>query len=70
MIQEAGNKLEIVEFSKVEVIKQLENLKVDKSPGIENLHPKLLCKRRTEVREALANLFVKSFESGSIPRDW
>ena len=53
-----------------EIIKKLENLKIDKSLDIDNLRPKLLYEARTEIGEALANLFVKSFESGSTPRNW
>ena len=46
----------------------MKHRKIDKS--IDNRLPKLLYETLTEIGEALANLFVESFKSGSIPRDW
>ena len=60
----------MIEFTKEDVIKQLEKLQVDKSPGVDDIHPNLLYEARIEIGEALANLFKKSINSGELPRDW
>ena len=69
-IKEEKLKLDEIQFTKEEVIKQLEKLQVDKIPGVDKIHPKLLHETRAEIGEALANLFKKSFNSGELPRDW
>ena len=51
-----------------DVIKQLEKLQVDKSPGVDGIH--LLYETRIEIGEALANLLKKSINSGELLRDW
>ena len=69
-IKEKEVKLGVIEFTKENVIKQLEKLYVGESPGADGIHPKLLCEARREIGEALANLFKKSIYSGELSRDW
>ena len=52
------------------VVKMLENLKEDKTPGIDELHPKFLKDVRREVGAFLSEIFNESIKSGVIPRDW
>ena len=53
-----------------EVVGKLENLKVDKSPGGDNIHPKLLYELRGELAEPIAKLYNFSLSTGEVPTDW
>ena len=59
-----------VYISEEVVVKMLENLKEDKTPGIDELHPKFLKEVRHEVGAFLSEIFNESIKSGVIPRDW
>ena len=53
-----------------EVLGKLEKLKVDKSPGGDNIHPKLLYELRGVLAEPIAKLYNYSLSTGMIPTDW
>ena len=56
---------------KVEEVEQiLSNLKPDKSPGPDNLSPRLLKEMAKEIAIPLTIIFKKSLESKQIPSDW
>ena len=52
------------------VLQKLRNLKDDKSPGPDSIHPMLLKSCAGAVAEPLSCIFKASFESGVIPQDW
>src|SRR5688572_23844691 len=52
------------------VVEMLGNLKEDKSPGIDEIHPKFLKEVRHEVGDSLSGLFNESSKTGVVPRDW
>ena len=52
------------------VVEMLNNLKEDKTPGADELHPKFLKEVRHEVGAILADMFNESLTSGVVPRDW
>ena len=52
------------------VLEVLTQLKTDKSPGIDGLHPKFLYEVRNEISEAITRIFNGSIKSGVVPRDW
>jgi hypothetical protein len=45
------------------VLKHLAKLKVDKSPGLDKLHPRLLVEVRNEIKKPLSILFNQSINS-------
>ena len=45
-------------------------MKIDKSPGGDNIHPKLLFELRVVLAEPIAKLFNKSLSTGEVPTDW
>ena len=67
-IKEEEVKLDVIEFTKEDVIKQPEKLQVDKCTGVDGIHQKLLYETRIEIGEA--NLFKKFINSGELPMDW
>jgi len=50
------HKLRDVTFTKKRVIKELEKLRTDKSPGIDAMHPKIIKELREELVEVLAEI--------------
>jgi ribonucleases P/MRP protein subunit RPP40 len=45
-------------------------LKVDKCPGLDGIHPKMLYELRKEIAGPLAKLYNTSLDSGIVPGDW
>ncbi len=62
--------LDEIEFTREEVMKKLQKLKIDKSPGPDSVHPRLLREVAEEISPALACIFNSSLKSGSLPDDW
>ena len=52
------------------IAKKLLKLGVDKSPGIDELHPKFLKEIRFEISEPLSHIFNNSLNMGEVPRNW
>ncbi len=57
-------------FTPCLVHKELSTLDTSKSPGLEQLHPKLLKWLATFPAEPLADLFNKSLATAVVPGDW
>ena len=53
-----------------EVLLKLNNLKIDKSPVIDNLHPKVLKEVKLEIKNFLTKLFNLSLTSSNLSLDW
>eukprot|EP00061_Rhincodon_typus_P002130 g16686.t1 len=65
-----GAELSIVATIKEKMLEKLNGLKVDKSPGPDGLHPRVLKEIVEEVVETLVVIFQESLESGRVPEDW
>ena len=65
-----NEKLTELQVTPKEVLGKLENLKVDKSPGGDNIHPKLLYELRGALAEPIAKLYNFSLSTGVVPTDW
>ena len=53
-----------------DVIQMLENLKVNKSPGPDNIFPKILKETKNEIVNSLTSIFNNSLQQGIVPGDW
>ncbi|KFV15038.1 hypothetical protein N340_02774, partial [Tauraco erythrolophus] len=53
-----------------QVREHLENLKVHKSMGPDEIHPRVLKELVAEVARPLAIIFERSWQSGEVPTDW
>ena len=51
------------------VLKKLKELKINKSPGPDDLHPRLLFELCSIIAKPLAKLYTLSLNSGLIPND-
>jgi len=59
-----------VTFNKEVVLDKLNNLQVNKSPGPDSLHPRVLFELRYQLITPLRLIFETSYNTGCIPRDW
>ena len=63
-------KMEDIRTTEDEVRKILSKLKVDKSPGPDNMHPYFLKETANELASPLNIIFNRSLESSEIPNEW
>ena len=59
-----------INITEENVSKILQNLKTDKSPGPDSLHPKLLNKLSKELAVPLTKIFTTSIKTNQIPTEW
>ena len=52
------------------VLKKLSQLKLGKSPGLNQLHPRILYETRDVIAYPLYLIFNKSLQTGILPSDW
>ena len=64
------NTLEDVSFDVSKIFKLLEKLKVDKSPGPDGIHNRVLFEINNQIGKVLLILFQKSFQSDQLPKEW
>jgi hypothetical protein len=57
-------------FKEEDIFKKLKTLKVDKSPGMDGIHPRVLYELREELVYSLRVIFETSLNSGTLPLDW
>jgi hypothetical protein len=59
-----------VRFNTEQVNKALKALRVDKSPGLDNLHPRILKQYADILAEPLTEIFNSSIEESIVPKQW
>ena len=62
--------IEHVSFPADKIKKKLDNLNPYKSPGSDELHPRILEELSNELSLPLSLIFSKSFSEGELSRDW
>jgi hypothetical protein len=62
--------LSSINITETQVLEKLQNLKINKSPGPDGIHPKLLYELRYVLVKPLTTLFKLSLKSAVIPNDW
>eukprot|EP00061_Rhincodon_typus_P015441 g43121.t1 len=62
--------MSMVAITKEKVLEKLNGLKVDKSPGPDGLHRRVLKEISKETVETLVMIFQESLESRRVPEDW
>ena len=63
-------KMEVFKIKESKILKKLNDLKIDKSPGGDGLHPRMLFEVRTEIVSPLKIIFERSFDLGCLPQEW
>jgi len=53
-----------------DILNRLAKLKIDKSPGPDQLHPRILYETRDVIAYPLLLIYNKSLETGKLPGDW
>ena len=65
-----NNKMMNIEITQDRVEKALRALKINKSPGPDGLHPRLLKEVSTSIIPALTLIYQTSIQTGTLPDDW
>jgi len=65
-----GEDLEMIVIIMEVVMGKLMGLKVDKSPGPDGMHPRVLKEMAREIANALVIIYQNSLDSGVVPADW
>ena len=69
----AGNELDYLSDIGIDesvVYKKLSDINVNKSPGSDDLHPKMLYELRDQLVKPLTKLFSLSLQTGIVPQGW
>ena len=64
------NILNEVSINEGKVKKILASLKIDKSPGPDDIHNRVLYENREQILISLTETLRNSFKTGKIPEDW
>ena len=64
------DKLSEIAISREVVRKEIDRLKKTKSPGLDDIFPRILREGREELVEPIAMIFRKSLDTGVVPRLW
>lgn len=64
------NSMPSVLISKIQIEDKIGNLKINKSPGPDLIHPRILHESRMVISDALKCLFDKSLNTGVLPDEW
>ncbi len=67
---EDNEKLRDVIITRQVVQKEIENLKKNKSPGPDEINPRVLKGCKEALSGPLTNMFRKSVDTGHVPRLW
>ena len=59
-----------INITKEIILSKLSKLKTNKSPGPDELHPRILQEVRMEIVHPLVHIFRLSMETGELPDDW
>ena len=62
--------LETINVTTEMVLKKLKNLETSKSPGPDEIHPRILKEAATSIAPALAQLYNTSLKSHDVPDEW
>ena len=69
-VKDGNNGLNAIEINEMITYNKLAELNVNKSAGVDDLHPKLLFELRNELAKPLSKLFRLSIEMAAVPQDW
>lgn len=68
--KEVKEALGAIEINEEDVVKKLKALKINKSPGPDELHPRVLREAAEELAKPVTLLFQQSIQEGKLPQIW
>ena len=69
IMETSGDVLGHRHITREEVSATLKCIKMDKSPGSDQVHPQILWEAREEIAEAFAEIFASSLSTGEVAED-
>jgi hypothetical protein len=67
---EGENNISDINISQDEIIRLIEKMKIDKSPGPDDIYPRMLKEGKSSLSIALKIIFDRSLKFGEIPDEW
>ena len=64
------SQLEDIKISKKDVVEKLMKLKLNKSPGPDTIHPRLLKETVEQFGTSVEIIYNSTLEKGSMPKEW
>ena len=64
------NSISDILISELDVLRTVEKIKVNKSPGPDEIVPRILKETKHQISKPLSTLFNKSLTVGKVPSDW
>ena len=64
------NSISDILISELDVLRTVEKIKVNKSPGPDKIAPRILKETKHQISKPLSTLFNKSLTVGKVPSDW
>ena len=68
--REYETELKNIEINEEKILKKLKKLKINKSPGPDNIHPRTLRETAEEIAVPLVIIFKTSLRTKELPKDW
>ena len=65
-----GDRLDTIDIKEEDVEKNINKMKIDKSPGPDELSPRLLKLIINSLKAPLRNIFNRSLQFAEVPMDW
>ncbi|MCP4269647.1 MAG: hypothetical protein GY777_29425, partial [Candidatus Brocadiaceae bacterium] len=62
--------LENIVVNKETILKIIDKMKINKSPGPDEIYPRILKEVKNEIADHLLNIFEKSLNQGIVPSEW
>ena len=69
-LNQSINPISSLEICEENILKMLHTLKIDKSPGPDELHPRVLKEISSSITKPLYHIFKQSLDKGKLPSDW
>jgi hypothetical protein len=69
-ITEHSKQMADIKITQEDILDKLNKLKIDKSPGLDLIHPRVMYETRSIIACPLWLIFNKSISLGVIPSDW
>ncbi len=70
MIPDLQTPMKDIIITEEQVKKKLDKLNITKSPGPDNMHPRVLKELRHEISKPLSIIMMKSLQEGTLPSSW
>ena len=66
----SNHEIPVLKVTEKQVLKKIEKMKINKSPGPDNFYPRILKNVKNNIAKHLTTMFNLSLQQGTMPQDW